>query len=593
MRKILFAIVMLMAMNGYSQNDLLAKNYFEQGEFEKAKAVYEKLYRQNPGRLDYLLSLVETYQQLEKFEAAELLLIKKLAGRGIIPQLYVDLGYNYSLQDKDSLANDSYQRALEYIEIQPNYAYNIGKAFQDFSLLDQAAAAFEKAMEIDPERNYNSQLARIYGEQGKLKAMFEKYLDLMETNPAYRAVAQRNFSMYVTEDAFAEPNVILRKSLLRRIQNNPEVLYNELLSWLYIQQKEFKKAFVQEKAVYRRGDGDLSGITDLALIAISENDYENAREIVTFLIDNSPNEDLELQGHQYLMKITLKTAVPEEYQEIEQKFESLLDRYGRNSRTHSLQIDYNHFLAFSYGKKDQAINNLKQLAAQDLNPYQEARVKMELADVLVFDEKFNQALIYYSQIQKKVKNDILAQEARFKVAKTSYFKGDFDWAQIQLDVLKKSASQLIANDAMELSLMISDNSLEDSTQTALKKFARADLFELQKKHSEAISVLQDILTNHKGEPIEDEALLKMGNLFEKSGNFESAEAQYLKLIEFYGFDILADNAHFQLAKLYEDQLGQPEKAKQQYEILIFQFEDSIFFVEARKRYRSLRGDAIN
>jgi outer membrane protein assembly factor BamD (BamD/ComL family) len=66
---------------------------------------------------------------------------------------------------------------------------------------------------------------------------------------------------------------------------------------------------------------------------------------------------------------------------------------------------------------------------------------------LVFDEKFNQALIYYSQIQNKIKNDPIAQEARFKVARTSYFKGDFAWAQTQLDILKKSTSQLIANDA--------------------------------------------------------------------------------------------------------------------------------------------------
>ena len=218
---------------------------------------------------------------------------------------------------------------------------------------------------------------------------------------------------------------------------------------------------------------------------------------------------------------------------------------------------------------------------------------MELADILVFDEKFNQALIYYSQIQKKVQSDVLAQEACFKVAQTSYFKGDFEWAQIQLDVLRKSASQLIANDAMQLSLMIRDNSLEDSTQTALKKYARADLMSFQQKDKDAIDALEDIITNHKGEKIEDEALLKQGELFEKTKQFNKAEANYLKLIEFYNEDILADDAHFRLAKLYEEQLNQPEKAKELYEQIIFNFADSIYFVEARKKFRSLRGDAIN
>jgi len=212
---------------------------------------------------------------------------------------------------------------------------------------------------------------------------------------------------------------------------------------------------------------------------------------------------------------------------------------------------------------------------------------------LVFDEKFNQALIYYSQIQKKVQNDILAQEARFKVAQTSYFKGDFEWAQIQLDVLRKSASQLIANDAMQLSLMIHDNSLEDSTQTALKKYAKADLMVFQNKNKEAIEALDDIMTNHKGENIEDEALLKQAELYEKTLQYSKAEANYLKLIEFYNEDILADDAHFRLGKLYENKLQEPEKAKELYEQIIFNFSDSIYFVEARKKYRSLRGDAIN
>jgi len=228
-----------------------------------------------------------------------------------------------------------------------------------------------------------------------------------------------------------------------------------------------------------------------------------------------------------------------------------------------------------------------------LTIYEEARVKMELADILVVDEKFNQALIYYSQIQNKVRNDALAQEARFKVARTSYFKGDFEWAQTQLDVLKKSTSQLIANDAMQLSLMIKDNSLEDSLQTALKKYARADLLELQERHQEAIALLEEILVEHQGESIEDEALLKQGLIYEKIENYEQAERNYLKIVQFFGHDILADDALYYLARLYETKLDDPTKAKAYYEQLLFNHQDSIYFVEARRKFRMLRGDEIN
>ncbi|MCB0451984.1 MAG: tetratricopeptide repeat protein [Aequorivita sp.] len=593
MRKLCLILFLFTVTAGFSQSDALANNYYEQGQFQKALSIYEKLSKQNPYRLDYFMSMIASNQQLENFSEAEKLLKEKLGDGRNFPQLYVELGYNYSLQNKEELALQYFNKAIEALDQNPNFAYNIGASFQKYSLLDEAVTTYEKGMALSDKMDFNSQLAQIYGEQGKLEKMFDSYLNLIEKNLSFKAVAQRYFSLYTTENPANEANVILKKILLQRSQQNPDILYNELLSWLFIQQKEYKKAFIQEKAIYKRIGEDLGGITELAYIAIADEDYETGREIVNYIIDNSFTSQNKLQGNQILMKMEVKTAKPKDYPEVEKKFEKLLDEFGRNQETYLLQIDYNHFLAFQNNKKEAAIENLKNLAKQNLTAYQEARVKMELADILVFDEKFNEALIYYSQIQKKVQSDVLAQEARFKVARTSYFKGDFEWAQVQLDVLKKSTSQLMANDAMQLSLLIRDNSLEDSTQIALKKYARADLLEFQDKDVEAIAALEDILTNHKGEKIEDEALLKQGEIYEKQGKYEQAEANYLKIIEFYNDDILADDAHYRLAKIYEEKLNQPDKAKAQYEAIIFNFADSIYFVDARKKYRALRGDAIN
>jgi hypothetical protein len=543
--------------------------------------------------LDFLKSLVEANQQLKQFDIAENLLINRLTSGKIIPEFYVELGYNYSLQENDSLANQNYQLAVDFVERSPNYIFNVGKALEEYNLLDYAVMAYEKVMIVNPRLDFNMQLARIYGEQGNHEKMFVKYVNLIEKNPSNKNIAQRNFSYYINEDPNNEGNAILRKILLKKIQKDPNILFNELLSWLFIQQKDFKKAFLQEKAIYKRVGDDLRDIGSLAVITINEEDYKNAREIVNFIIENSNTPEAKLQGHQYLMTIALKTTPEKDYNKIQSQFETLFETFGRNAKTYFLQIDYNHFLAFQMNKKDEAIANLKTLSNVKLTSYQEARVKMELADILVFDEKFNQALIYYSQVQKKVQSNILAQQARFKVAQTSYFKGDFEWAQVQLDVLRKSASQLIANDAMQLSLMIRDNSMEDSTQTALNKYAKADLMAFQLKNKEAIVAFEEISLNHKGEKIEDEVLLKLGELYEKTEQYAKAEASYLKLIEFYNDDILADDAHFRLAKLYQNKLQQPDKAKELYEQIIFNFADSIFFVEARKKYRLLRGDELN
>lgn len=592
MRNFFLLFFLFASAIGFAQSDALAKNYFEQGEFEKALSVYEKLSQTSPYRMDYFMGVVESNQQLENFSEVERLIKQRIADTKNMPQLYVELGYNYSLQGKTDLAADNYQKAIQSIEDNTSFTYHVGRAFQKYSLLEEAISVYENAMALNDKMDFNLQLSQIYGEQGKLQKMFESYLNIIERNQSFKNTAQRYFSMYVNEDPTNEANIILRNALLRRSQQNPEVLYNELLSWLFVQQKEYQKAFTQEKAIYRRVGDDLSRIVDLSYIAIADEDYDNAREIVNYVIESSYTPQNRLQGNQILMQMEVATARPSDYPAIEKRFEKLLDEFGRNKETHGLQIDYNHFLAFRNNKKEVAISNLRTLLKEQLTAYQEARVKMELADILVFDEKFNQALIYYSQIQRKVQSDALAQEARFKVARTSYFKGDFDWAQVQLDVLKKSTSQLMANDAMQMSLLIKGNSLEDSTQTALKKYANADLLALQEKNTEAIAVLEEILVNHKGETIEDEVWLKQGEIYEKIGDYSKAETNYLKIIQFYADDILADDALFRLARIYE-KLDQPEKAKEQYERILFNHADSIFFIEARKKYRMLRGDAIN
>ena len=576
-----------------AQNNLLAENYFEQGEYEKALTLYTQLYKKNKN-FNYFKAIVASHQQLEDYKEAEKLLKERLNIK-IIPQLYVELGYNYSLQENDSLATINYDKAILFVKESEkfNYGRSIGESFEKYSLLNNAIETYIIAMNAFPDTDFSYQLASIYGEQGNLEKMFDSYLVLIKKNPSYQGIAQQNFSLYISENPTEEGNVLLRKALLQKLQKQPDILYNELLSWLFIQQKEYKKAFTQEKAIYKRtGNNDLSGIVDIAYFASNDDDDENAISIVNFLIENASTPEEKIAGYQHLMKIKLKTASKKEYPKIKKSYEDLFNEFGSGKETHQLQLDYNYFLGFQNNEKDLAVSNLKSFSKQPLSQYQEARIKMLLADILVFDEKFNQALIYYSQIQQDVKGDLLAQEARFKVAKTSYFKADFTWAQVQLDVLKKSATQLIANDAMQLSLLIKDNTLEDSTQTALKQFARADLLTFQKKETEAISVLKNLLENHKGEKIEDEALLKLGELYELKGEFEKAEASYRALIQFYNEDILADDAHYRLAKLYEIKLNQPQKAKEYYELLIFNFEDSIYFVEARKKYRMLRGDEI-
>ncbi|MFK7812701.1 MAG: tetratricopeptide repeat protein [Maribacter sp.] len=577
-----------------AQEDFLAKRYFEDGDFEKAVVFYEKLVEKDPRRTDFSEGLIACYQQLERYEDAEKFLLNALKLNRPYPTFYIELGYNYTLQDISEKANEYYDKAIAVIDENPNYGYGIGFRFQKYALLDYAIKAYSRAMELNPKLDYNYQMARIYGEQGNIEKMYTSYLTLIRDGKSSMSNVLRNFDDFISEDAEAENNLKLKTILLQNAQKDPDVLWNQLLSWLFVQQKQYGSAFRQEKAIYKRMDGaQMLRLENLGDLTLEDNDAEIAQNIFEYIIENSNDEVTQLNAQLNIIDIQLLDADEKVLNAVQKQYEELIEINGYRSQTLQLQIAYANFLTFRRDQPQLAIEILKNSLELPLNNRGSAFVKLALGDILVFDKKFNQALIYFSQIQKKLKNDVLGQNARYKVAQTSFYKGDFDWALTQLKVLRGSTSQLIANDAMQLSLLISDNSLEDSTQTALRKYARADLLAYQNKTKEAIDELNGILLDHKGEKIEDEALLKQGELLAETKNYAAAELNYRKIIEFYGTGILADDAYFRLGELYRNVLNQPEKAKVQYEKIIYNYQDSYYFPQARQNFRRLRGDSIN
>lgn len=360
-----------------------------------------------------------------------------------------------------------------------------------------------------------------------------------------------------------------------------------------MQQREYSKSLVQEKSLYKRKHESLDRIIEVGVVSFENKDLETSYNAFNFILNNTKDPGIVLQAQIYLLQIALDRATDKkELNEIDKNFQSLFENYGKNSATINLQIAYADFLAFSYHKPEKAIDLLNETITMANSKFQKGKIQIKLADILVYTNQFNQALILYSQIQSSLKNSTIAQTARFKVAQTSYFKGDFKWAQTQLKVLKSSTSQLIANDALDLNLLITNNIENDSVQDALKNYAAAELLAYQKNTSKAIDTLGVLLTKYKGHPIEDEALFKQAELYTANQNYSNAEANYLKIIEIDALGVLVDDSYYMLAELYAVHLGDSEKAKEMYQKIIFEYPSSIYLVDSRKKFRVLRGDKI-
>ncbi|TCN61334.1 tetratricopeptide repeat protein [Flavobacterium circumlabens] len=590
MKNIFIYILLLWSGFAFAQNEQLAQYYYDKGDFEKAKVSYEQLLSLAPSNTQYFLRTVDCYQQLQQFDIAQKAIQERYSRykQGVF---LVELGYNFQLQKNEPKAKNYYDQAIEKIRTNSNDVYGIGNSFEKKVLLEYALKAYQTAMEVQPNYNFNFQIGMLYGQLGKTDLMIDLLLTESFKNPQNANLIQTQLSRFMNGEtdntAFKDA---MRKALILRTQKDQDVFWNHYLSWFYVQQKEFGKAFIQEKAIYKREPESLMSIVNLSQFALNENDTETATEILNFILLNTKDLDLLIQTNASLMEIKIEKAQEKDYPAIETELQQLLTTYEITPFTVSLQIIQAHFLAFNLKKPEEGKEIIKKALELNLNEYQQADAKMELGDILLLEEKFNQALIYYSQIQLDLKNDVMSHEASLRAAKTSYYKTDFEWALKQFKELKSANTQLIANDALEYFLLINDNTVADSTQTALKQFAKGDFLMYQNKKPEAIAQFQRILKDFKGQEIEAVTMLRLGKIYESQADYTAALSQYQQIIDNHSDGIYVDEALFFSAEIYNDELKDTEKAKPLYEKVIFNHQDSIYFVDARKKYRELRGD---
>lgn len=589
MRNFLTTCLLLLTFSVFAQNEQLAANYFERGDFEKALVSYEELLAKQPGNSVYFQRTVDCYQQLSQFEKAQTLIQQRL-DKYKQPNLFIELGYNYQLQKDDKNAAKNYEKAIDKINENPSNVYSVASNFEKKALIDYALKAYNLALQLEPKFSFNQQMAVLYGQQGKVDLMIEKFIEEGEKNPQSTLMIQNYLSRFMMEESEETFSESLRKALILKTQKSQDVYWNQFLSWFYVQQKQYGKAFIQEKAIYKRNPESFSNIVSLAELAIEENQDEDAVTIINFVLENTDNLDLQIFSNAFLLRNRIEKATPKEYPVIKADLELALKKFGVSPFTISLQELQAEFFAFQLNEPEAGKEVLKNALKFQLDEYQKAALKMQLADILLLQEQYNQALIYYSQIEQDLKNDGIGHEASLKVAKASYFQGDFQWAQSQFKILKSASTQLIANDAMEYFLLINDNTAEDSTQVALKKFARGDYLLYQNKNDLALAQFAKILTEHKGDQIEAVTLLRMGKINEKLGNTTEALRLYKEIIDVHAEGIYVDEALFFSAEIYDEKLKQPELAKPLYEKMIFNHQDSIYFIEARRKFREIRGD---
>lgn len=596
----MYLVLLFLPFTGEAQtsDQQLAQHYYSKGEFDKALVYYEKLYKDEQAKV-YFDRYIDCLIQTGDDKQAEKVLKKEASKHKGEADYAVKLAKFYEDGGDISQANEIYDELIEELSPSAHRVISLYNVFKAEGKWDQAYKTLVQGRKL-LKKSYplNFQFAEYYGTVGETKKMMDEYLDMIDYHPSYISNIQKVLSVRIDfSKENSEEYEYLRIALIERTQKHPDDLnFAEMLTWLFIQKQDFAGALVHIKAMDKRSGSEGRQVYDFGNICIENKDYSTARRAFQYVVDLGDESLFFMRAQNSLLNVSfVEVTTRRDFSSVElgviiTNYEKVLDKYGKRHKTLSLVMELAHIKAFYANQAEEGILLLEEaIDFQGLTDMQRAQVKMELADVHVLHGDVWEASLLYMQVDKEFKYEPIGHEAKFKNARIFYYDGEFDFAQSQLDVLKQSTSKLIANDALKLSLLITDNYGLDSNYVAMSKFAHADLLVEQHRYDEAFLLFDSIVNEFPAHSLGDEILLKKSYAYQLRGQWEKAIYELEQLLKYYSDDILADDALFQLGDIYENHLMNSEKAVEYYKQILFDYKGSLYTAEARKRFRVIRG----
>lgn len=586
----------------------LAKKYYLDSDYEKAALYYEKIFKESEHRLKIYENYKSTFIELNKFKEAEKLIKTLIKENPNKLKFLVDLGVIYGLVDRSDKKNQVFDKAIEQIIEETSYdnAFDLGLAFEKIGNLEKALGVylnFESKNLLNPFA-FHSKIALIYNKTGQTNKMINTFFEMLDFNNKFLQNVQNGLVNSIDFQNNLKEKEILRQSIIEKIQANPKkIVYIELLAWFYMLNNDYENAYTQIKALDKKLNKNGSKLLELGNTALNNQDFKVAIKCFDDVVLKSNSLEYKFEAkNKKLFALKSKILfgnqiIQEELEELKANYLLILSQlnnsknvYNNSIRKYNLLLDLSEIEAFYLGDISSAKQHLNNaILIPRLKEKQKGNAKLKLANILVLEDNIWEASLMYLQIEKQFKDDQLGHLAKFKNAQVYYFSGEYDWCQAQLKVLKASTSKLIANDALELSVLISDNYNMDTSEVAMKLFSYADMLTFQQQFSKANILYDSILKNFKNHSLNDEIIFRKAKIDLKQHNYQKAVDHFKLLIDNYPNSILLDNSLFLIASIYEEKIKDFDQAKKYFKTILFDYKGSLYAAESRKRFRKLAG----
>lgn len=581
-----------LSLNSYSQ-DGREKKFFLGEEIQNKIDLYEDLIDKNFLQ-DYYDNLIELYTQTNQDSKAEKLIKKTIKEFPQNPIYIADLGNHYLKKGDKSKSDKEFDKSIESLQANNNSITQLANYFNIHNNIDYSIKTFQKGRELFNDKyRFIYEISYLYQRLGNYEEMATEYINLLDGNPSMLNQIKIYLGNIIQQDTEKKFLNHFRSAILKKTQkeeNNPYIA--QLYIWILLQEKDYEMAFNQAKSIDRRFENQTGQtVYEIANIALNNEDYEISKKAFTYLIGKGKESTYYMLSrlgllsslyHPFISKIN---HTQKEITTLKEEYISTLDELGKSQATIPIMQQYAYLLAYYLKSSQEAVDILDEtLSLPQIKKNEKAQSKLMRADIYLMENDVWEASLTYSQVEKEFKNDVIGSEAKYRNALLSYYNGDFLWAISQFDVLRSSTTKLIANDAMEYSLLITDNIDEDSSYNGLSIFSKAEFALYQNKYEKAIRYLDTLNQNYLSHPIFDEVLYKRAEISIHQKEFQKADSLLNQILLKYPDDLMADDALYLLAELNETHLNSPQKAKEYYERIILNYPNSLYVTQARKRY---------
>jgi tetratricopeptide (TPR) repeat protein len=577
-------------------DEALAFQYYQQADYEKASVLLEKLFNQTKND-SYFELYFNALIKIKKYKESELLLKKLIKQNPDKPQYMIALGRVYQESGRAAEANQVYLEVINNVPKDENKIRQIANDFYRFEAYDLAVDVFLKGRKtLADDQLFAFDLLSIYRYKKNKPMLIQEYLNVLATLPQMLPQAQNAFASVFEDNTDYQ---LLQLALFKKIQKEPQLeIFTEMLIWQFIQQKEYELALRQLIAQDKRTNGNGVTLYNTANTFIANKAFTTAIKAYEYILTKGTETEIYIPAKIELINAKYELAITGKYekqaiQTLSDQYQEILTTYGKIPQTLFALKKLAYLQAYYLNDLKKAETTLEDgVKIKGLQATEIAQLKIELGDIYLLSKQPWEAILVYEQVSKQFEGQVIGSEARYRSAKLNFYVGDFGYAKSQADILKASTSTLIANDALNLSLLISDNLLSKNDSLALTMYADADMLQFMNKYNEALVKLDSIDISFPNNSLTDDILMAKAKIYIKENELINGTTALKNLITNHNTSIWIDDALFMLADILENKLNNPEEAKKLYQQLVNDYPGSMFNAEARKRFRNIRGDNV-